>query len=417
MERVRRKLAPSPRCPDCAGALEPDTRRPGGSRYICSDCRGAFRVERVEPATPPPIAPEDPAPRASSLAPAGSVKLHWRAVILAILEAVYWTGTVVMTLAILAAGGALWALAGWVRDEIRGWGGVVESFGGAWFRVETNNPDADLGPVLSRVDAPLLFEAIDVVSRRLGVKPPGQVRLSYLPCCGVVAWGRSRALLVGLPLLRVLTRAEMRAILAHELAHLARGDATGAARRARFVEGLERAVERRGDKLRGPLGAWARYCLREAAWLIRPVAWGLETRADRSAALIAGGGAACSALVKTAVVQPLFREVLAFYDPDEADVNLYAFFRAFWFRLPEEIRSAMRMKILADGGPPDPAHPPLADRLVLLQSYPDHVRSPGDDQPANTLLGDLEIFEQMLHHRLFASSAAVEPTVFHRAYS
>lgn len=417
MERVRRKVAPAPRCPECSGPLGPDPRRPGGSRYICHDCRGAFRVERVEPAAPPPIAPTDADPRAPSLAPAGSVKLRWRAVILGILEAVYWTGTVAMTATIFVAGGAFWALAGWVRDEIRGWGGVVECFGGAWFRVEANNPDADLGPVLARVDAPLLFESIDVVSRRLGVKPPGQVRLSYLPCCGVVAWGRSRALLVGLPLLRILTRAEMRAILAHELAHLARGDATRAARRARFVEGLERAVERRGGKLRGPLGAWARYCLREASWLIGPVAWGQETRADRSAALIAGGGAACSALVKTAVVQPLFREVLAFYDPEEADVNLYAFFRAFWFRLPEEIRSAMRMKILVDGGPPDPAHPPLADRLVLLQSYPDHVRSPGDDQPANTLLGDLEIFEQMLHHRLFASTAAVEPTVFHRSCS
>ena len=77
----------------------------------------------------------------------------------------------------------------------------------------------------------------------------------------------------------------------------------------------------------------------------------------------------------------------------------------------------MRMKILADGGGHDPAHPPLADRLMLLHSYPEHVPSPGDSQPANTFLGDLEIFEQMLHNRLFASSAAMEPTVYHRAYS
>lgn len=418
MERVRSKPALAPRCPDCPGVLEPDARRPGGSRYVCAGCRGVFRVERVDPTSPrPPVDLPGPAPAAPSFAPAGSVKLYWRAVILWLLEWVYWSGTLAMTAAILACGGVFWALAGWVRDEIQCWGDVVESFGGAWFRVETDNPDADLGPVLSRVDAPLLFDAIEVVARRLGVRRPGQVRLSYLPCCGVVAWGRCQALLVGLPLLRILNRAEMRAVLAHEMAHLARGDATRAARRARFVEGLERAVERRGDRLRGPLGAWARYCLREASWLIQPVAWGQETRADRFAALIAGGGVASSALVKTAVVQPLFREILAFYDPADADVNLYAFFRAFWFRLPEEIRSAMRMKILADDGPHDPAHPPLADRLILLQSYPDHVRSPGDDQPANTFLGDMEIFEQMLHHRLFASTAAVEPSVFHRTYS
>lgn len=104
------------------------------------------------------------------------------------------------------------------------------------------------------------------------MKPPGQVRLAYLPCCGVVAWGRSQALLVGLPLLRVLSQSELRAVLAHELAHLARGDATSAARSARFVEGLRLAIEQAGSQARGPLGAWARFCLREASWLIEPVA-------------------------------------------------------------------------------------------------------------------------------------------------
>jgi hypothetical protein len=77
----------------------------------------------------------------------------------------------------------------------------------------------------------------------------------------------------------------------------------------------------------------------------------------------------------------------------------------------------MRMRILtADAGGRDPAHPPLPDRLALLQSYPDHVSTNGDGQPANTFLGDLEIFEQMLHNRLFALNA-VEPSVFHRAGS
>src|SRR5262249_61366831 len=123
-------------------------------------------------------------------------------------------------------------------------------------------------PLVGRVGAPVLFNTIDAVGRRLGVKPPSQVRLTYLPCCGVVAWGRSRALLIGLPLFRVLTQGELRAIVAHELAHLARGDATRAARSARFVESLQRAIQRRGKQVRGPLGAWARFCLREASSLM-----------------------------------------------------------------------------------------------------------------------------------------------------
>ena len=36
-------------------------------------------------------------------------------------------------------------------------GAIVGALGGVWFAVETNDPDSDLGPVLARVDAPLLF--------------------------------------------------------------------------------------------------------------------------------------------------------------------------------------------------------------------------------------------------------------------
>jgi len=415
MSRTRARVSQTPRCPDCRAVLEAvDATGPNPSRFACPICRGVFRVERV-PAAPPSPSPSLPPPPVA-VAPVGSLSLRWRGLVLRVLERLYWSVSPALAVVLFALGGFVPVLRGWLRDEIADWGGVVEALGGAWFQVETSNPDADLGPVLARVDAPLLFDAVDLVSRRLGIKRPGQIRLTYLPCCGVVAWGRSRALLIGLPLLRVLTQAELRAILAHELAHLACGDATRAARSARFVEALERAVERRGDRLFGPLGVWARFCLREASRLIEPVAWGQEVRADRLAALIAGGGAAASALVKVAMVQPLFRETLEYYDPETAETNLYAFFRAFWYRLPPELHSAMRLKLLTDGDAAhDPAHPPLRDRLALLQSYPDHVPRESDSQPGNTFLGDLEIFEQMLHNRLFGSTGSTEPSVFHKA--
>jgi Zn-dependent protease with chaperone function len=224
--------------------------------------------------------------------------------------------------------------------------------------------------------------------------------------------------LIGLPLFRVLTQGELRAIVAHELAHLARGDATRAAKSARFVEALALAVDRDGRRLRGPLGAWARFCLHEASWLIEPVARGQEARADRCSAAVAGGSAAASALVKVAVVQPLFRELLKAYDPEDlVDSNLYAFFRAFWYRLPADVHSAMRLSVLTNRASAfDPAHPPLPDRIASLQSFPDPASLNGDGAPATTFLADLEIFEQMLHNRLFGLPP-VEPSVFHRAGS
>jgi hypothetical protein len=122
------------------------------------------------------------------------------------------------------------------------------------------------------------------------------------------------------------------------------------------------------------------------------------------------------------MVQPLFREVLGHYDPTDPDApNLYAFFRTFWYRLPAEVHTAMRLRILAgDDAPADPAHPPLPDRLVRLQAYPDPAAATADAgadvTPATALLGDLEGFEQMLHNRLFGLPP-LEPSVFHRAGS
>ena len=385
-----------------------------GHRMICPACGEIFRARRrtnvVEGSGTHGPSPEP--------ALVGSFELMLRGVALLGIESTYKVGVFLGTGLMMLFGGFVPVTRAWLRDEIDDWGGVIEALGGVRVVTETRDPDADLGPVLDRSDAPALFSAVNDVARRLGAKPPGQIRLTYLPCCGVVAWGRSRALILGLPLLRVLTLGEFRAVLAHELAHLARGDATRAARVARFVAGLRQALDRAGGQEHGPLGLLARTCARAASWLIGPIARGQEARADRAAGSIAGGSAAASALVKVALVQPLFREILEHYDPSDPDAtNLYAFFRAFWFRLPVESHTAMRLHLLTSSATTnDSAHPPLPDRLALLLAYPDPAaaNSGNDNNPATTFLGDLEGFEQMLHNRLFALPP-VEPSVFHKA--
>jgi Zn-dependent protease with chaperone function len=385
---------------------------------VCPSCGETYRARRRLPGSA-----SEPGVTSSGTPPAGPLALFWRGAALRGLEFAYRAGVVGGSAVLLALGGFVPVARGWLRDEIVDRAGFLEALGGVHVVTETRDPDADLGPVLDRTDAPLLFSAVADVAKRLNVKPPGQIRLTYLPACGVVAWGRSHALILGLPLLRVLTLVELRAVIAHELAHLARGDATRAARSVRFVEGLRQALDRAEGRERGPLGLWARLCSRMASWLIGPIAWGQENRADRSAAAIAGAGAAATALVKVAVVQPLFREVLEHYDPTRPDApNLYAFFRAFWYRLPAEVHTAMRLRILADnGGPVDPAHPPLPDRIARIQSYPEpaaaaasHPGIAADVAPATSCLGDLEAFEQMLHNRLFGLPP-IEPSVFHKA--
>jgi Zn-dependent protease with chaperone function len=225
-----------------------------------------------------------------------------------------------------------------------------------------------------------------------------------------------------MPLLHILSVTELRAVLAHELAHLVQGDAGRSARGVRFVSALERGLDPSLNRAWGPLRAWAALCHRWASVLLEPLARGQEARADRLAAALAGGPTTASALVKVALVQPLFREVLARYDPAEHDRNLYAFFRAFWSRLPEPLLTDMRHRLLAGPkGVDDSAHPPLLERLSLVQRYPDVA--PGqlglsildpEKVAASATLGDPQVVEQVLHDRLF-QTPRVERSVFHRS--
>ena len=314
---------------------------------------------------------------------------------------------------LFAIGGFVPVILGWMRDEITSLAGVFRALGGISVSSQTNDPDADLGPVIARGDAPELFSEVCEVARRLGAKPPEQIRLTYLPCCGVMAWGRSRGLVIGLPLLQVLTRSELRAVLAHEMAHLARGDATSAADSSRFVQSLNAALNSVA-RSRSPLRIWAKLCGKAANRLHAPIAWGQEARADRVSASIAGGDVAASALVKVAAVQPLFKEVLDVFEPSADMPNLYAFFRSFWTRLPESLFTAIRHKLLSEGETsPDPAHPPLLDRIAAVQAYASRPVMESDHMLASTILGDPEAFEAMLHNRLF-SVGRVEASVFHK---
>ncbi|MEJ7638282.1 MAG: M48 family metalloprotease, partial [Singulisphaera sp.] len=278
---------------------------------------------------------------------AGPLALAWRGAALRGMERAYRLGVFAGSIAMLARGGFAPVIRGWLRDEIDGWAGMVEALGGVRVVTRRAIPTATWARCSPVPTPPALRRGRRGLATP-GSAPPGR----SADVSALLRRGRLGAVAgpgPGPPLLRVLNLAELRAVLAHELAHLARGDATRAAQSARFVEGLGHALERSAadGRSRGPLRAWARLCWRGTSLLIGPIAHGQEVRADRSAATIAGGRAASSALVKVAMVQPLFREVLDHYDSERPDApNLYAFFRAFWYRLPAEVHSAMRLQIL-----------------------------------------------------------------------
>ncbi len=395
-------------CPTCGSDLEPLGELLGDvQRLRCPRCGGSFKARR-----------RSATGSGSAHPPLGGFRLAIRAGLLRLLPLVYRLGLGLGAGLLLLLGGFIPVLGAWLGDRVTSLGDLVAILGGIQVEVDCRDPDNDLGPILRRSDAPGLFEEVAEVARRLGVRPPEEVRLAFLPCCGVIAWRNSRALLLGLPLLHVLTLAELRAVLAHELAHLANGDATWSAGSLRFVERLGQALDDPDGRAWGPLRLWARICRTlGSAWIV-PIARGQEARADRASAGLAGGRASASALIKVALVQPLFRELLAHQDPELlAASNLYETFRALWSRLPEPLLESMRWRLLAvDPGVSDSPHPPLPDRVAMVQSFADRPIVAAENQPAIALVGDPEWLEQMMHDRLYGLRG-VEPTVFHKAGS
>ncbi len=132
-------------CPDCATDLELVPQGSNGVlRLFCPGCGGRFRAAFQSTAKAKTSAEVTP------LAPitVGPVALRWRALVLRILEHLYWSVTIAVSMLLLALGGFVPVLRGWLEEEIFGWTDVVRTLGGIWFCAETTDPDSDLGPVL-----------------------------------------------------------------------------------------------------------------------------------------------------------------------------------------------------------------------------------------------------------------------------
>jgi Zn-dependent protease with chaperone function len=289
---------------------------------------------------------------------------------------------------------------------------------GAWAEVARTwlpyfarrNLDQTIGPVLARDDAVGVFVVVTEMARRVGAAEPDEIRLTYLPCIGVVeeqrrgAWRRRRVLVLGLPLLYVLTIEELRAVVAHELAHLSRGDAAVALVVSQFVDSLEQSI---AVGTESPWG-WLNPCVM-FAWLMRgafrvlatPLSHYQEHRADGLAAAACGGNILAGAIENVALVQPIFHEVLCHYHPVIVhDANLYEFFLTAWTNLSDGVKQEMKETLVA-GERKEwfSPHPTLRSRMRRLRASPRHFEP--DDRPARRLLTDRGALERVLHNYIY----------------
>ncbi len=244
------------------------------------------------------------------------------------------------------------------------------------------------GRPLERCDAPDLFAMLDEIGERMGVGSIAAVRLKPAPMMAAARVRRPgrfivterRALVIGVPLLRTLSIDEMRAAVAHELAHLLGGDV----RRGRIVHQASRRIalmKRVLERGRGP----ARALL---TW-VNPVWWYLvaygtllrrgastirrrqEARADSLAAAAVGAETYARTLVRVATVGLSFRRLapgllLRATETERRIENFFADFARALADLSATNRQRVERDAIAahDGDAGD--HPPLRERLADL---------------------------------------------------
>jgi Zn-dependent protease with chaperone function len=248
--------------------------------------------------------------------------------------------------------------------------------------------------------APELQALIAETAAAIGTAPPRATHVDFTASARI----DSTTLVLGLPLLAALDRDQLRAVIAHELAHAhLKHTAAGTWIAATFrtlgrVHGFLCFMERRAlfaGLLAAPLRHAAGGYSRLAGRVARDVTRGHEVAADELAARVAGPTATACALERllglagAAVDDTWFRDVLVPAFESGRRPPILAGFAA---HLAEpDVRAAMAAAIAAQRHDtalhPGAVHPPLGARLAIVRAQPSPARA-ADQRPATTLLPD-----------------------------
>lgn len=270
------------------------------------------------------------------------------------------------------------------------------------------------GPRLVPEDQPALFALLGEVAGELGCAVPRRVFLSpeVNAATARTGPGGEPVLALGLGLFSVESVGELRATLAHELAHLDAGDARLDALARRVREELEPLAGPPRPAGRFPLGWAVRVHARLVLRATRRLARDQELRADDAAIRLAGPRTFSAGLEREVRGAVLYR---AFLEEEVSPLgargfrpeNLYDGFRAYAEELAAQGRSTALGEALgaAEAGPDD-SHPALAERLARARAAPAEDaeriegRRAGDDRPARSLLANAERLERELTEKV-----------------
>jgi len=265
----------------------------------------------------------------------------------------------------------------------------------AW-RLLRARPAPPAGALVTERQAPELWSQVRELAEAVGTRPPDEIRLWFDANAGVwedARWLGLRAgrryLYLGVPLLRVLTVAQLRAVLAHELGHYSRhhtrlGVVTY--RGAQAIVGTIAQIGPRRPVGRVLVGYSVLYFLVSMAVVRR-----MELAADRTAVRVAGREPFVRALRDTDRLGSAWAYFLACYaewarTEGYAPAALLDWFGSTMEHRPDELAQRHRDRT------PEPwsgwdFHPPVDDRVARAAAMPDPATAP-DPRPAAVLVPD-----------------------------
>lgn len=255
------------------------------------------------------------------------------------------------------------------------------------------------GPLITRDQHPRLFEELAKLAMQTGQELPHEVYL--IP--DVNAWvaqrggtmgiGSRRVMGLGVPLMRLLTVSEFRAVLAHEFGHFFGGDTA----LSPWIYKTRSAIASTLTQLNAiesvivlPFNWYAHLFLRVTLAISRTQ----EYTADRLGAHIAGASAMIEGLKKIHVggfawssyIQTEVEPILATGFSPPLSLGLQKFLES--SNIKNLVQEDLQKELKHGKADLFDSHPALPERLAALQTLP--LSNAEDERPATDLLNDLE---------------------------
>lgn len=295
-----------------------------------------------------------------------------------------------------------------------------------------------LGERVTAQQQPTLWEMIDSLARKCGAQVPDNIVIGLQPTFFVTAaevalFGthtvlKGQTLYLSLPLLRMLDRLELDAVVGHELGHFKGDDTAYSLRFVPVYRGVGDALSRLGRGSGGassialiPGIAILTYFIEQFAVAERRLGREREIEADRNGAAVASSTAIVSALLKCATLDPIWQGItqlnIAELGEGRVFFNLSTLFATAAGRHLQGVNRAETIAEILTSHQPHPTdtHPPLVDRAralgIDIDPAHDWLALPQD--AAVNLIADAEALERTLteaeHRRLITFGIARLP--------